>query len=93
MRSGEVQADLPTLLGQIDAPAYLPDLIAAKAEQEHGAADVAHARVQDDVERLHALLDEAQDASALPDAPSVYDALDAFVIRVRLEGFGGGLEG
>ncbi|WP_369257296.1 nucleotidyltransferase domain-containing protein [Streptomyces sp. R35] len=93
MRSGEVQADLPTLLGQIDAPAYLPDLIAAKAEQEHGAADVAHARVRDDVERLHALLDEAQDASALPDAPSVYDALDAFVIRVRLEGFGGGLEG
>lgn len=93
MRSGEVQADLPTLLGQIDAPAYLPDLIAAKAEQEHGAADVAHARVQDDVERLHALLDEAQDASALPDAPSVYDALHAFVIRVRLEGFRGGLEG
>jgi len=90
MRSGEVQADLSTLIGligQAEAPAYLPDLIAAKAEREHGSADVAHARVRDDVERLHALLDEEQDASALPDAssPSAYDALHAFVVRVRLE--------
>jgi hypothetical protein len=86
MRSGEVQADLPTLVGQVGSPAYLPDLIAAKAEREHGAADVAHARVEDDVERLHILLDEAQAVSALPDAPSVYDALHAFVVRVRLDG-------
>jgi predicted nucleotidyltransferase len=93
MRSGEVQADLPTLIGQVRAPAYLPELIAAKAEQEHGGADVGHARVQDDVERLHTLLDEAQNASALPDAPTVYDALHAFVVRVRLEGFRGGPEG
>ncbi|MFI6492702.1 DNA polymerase beta superfamily protein [Streptomyces sp. NPDC050564] len=93
MRSGEVQADLPTLIGQVRAPGYLPELIAAKAEQEHGGADVGHARVQDDVERLHTLLDEAQNASVLPDAPTVYDALHAFVVRVRLEGFRGGLEG
>ncbi|MCT9076700.1 nucleotidyltransferase domain-containing protein [Streptomyces fulvoviolaceus] len=85
MRSGEVQAQLPTLLGEIDAPVYLPDLIAAKAEQEHGAADVDHARVAADVERLHGVLDEAQAASALPDAPSVYDALHEFVVRLRLE--------
>ena len=66
MRSGEVQAHLPTLLGCVaEAPARLPDLIAVKAEREHGAADVDHARVRDDVERLHTLLDEAQDASAL----------------------------
>jgi predicted nucleotidyltransferase len=86
MRGGEVQAHLPTLLEHVDAPAYLPELIAAKAEQEHGAADVDHARVEADVERLHGLLDEAQAASALPDAPRVYDALHAFVVRVRLEG-------
>lgn len=85
MRSGEVQAHLPTLLGELDAPAYLPELIAAKAEQEHGDADVDHARVRDDVERLHGVLDTAQEASALPDAPTVYDALHDFVIRVRLE--------
>ncbi|MEV5878140.1 nucleotidyltransferase domain-containing protein [Streptomyces sp. NPDC052101] len=86
MRSGEVQAHLPTLLEQIDAPGYLPELIAAKGEREHGAADVPHARVEADVERLHAVLDEAQSASPLPDAPGAYDALHDFVIRVRLLG-------
>jgi predicted nucleotidyltransferase len=90
MRSGEVQADLRTLVAQVgQAPVYLPDLIAAKAEREHGDADVEHARVAADVERLHGVLDLAQDASALPDAPSAYDALHAFVVRVRLEGPGG----
>ena len=34
---------------------HLPDLIAAKAEREHGAADIDHARVGDDLERLHAV--------------------------------------
>ncbi|MFF0853678.1 nucleotidyltransferase domain-containing protein [Streptomyces sp. NPDC003388] len=86
MRSGEVQAHLPTLLEQVDAPAYLPELIAAKAEREHGTADVDHARVEADVERLHAVLDEAQAVSALPDAPSAHDALHDFVVRVRLAG-------
>ncbi|WP_425597512.1 hypothetical protein [Streptomyces tendae] len=36
-------------------------------------------------ERLHTVLDEAQAASGLPDAPAAYDALDDFVVRVRLE--------
>ncbi|MCI3275530.1 DNA polymerase beta superfamily protein [Streptomyces cylindrosporus] len=86
MRSGEVQAHLPTLLGEIEeAPAYLPELIAVKAEREHGDADVDHARVRGDVERLHGVLDEAQAASALPDAPTVHDALHDFVVRIRLE--------
>ncbi|MGW4084354.1 nucleotidyltransferase domain-containing protein [Streptomyces sp. NPDC004822] len=86
MRSGEVEPHLPTLLEAVDAPAYLPELIAAKAEREHGDAGVDHARVAADVQRLHAVLDEAQAASALPDTPSVHDALHAFVVRVRLEG-------
>ncbi len=86
MRSGEVQADLPTLVGQVEAPPYITELIAAKAEREHGAADVDHARVRADVEGLHGELDEAQGASALPDAPSTYDALHEFVVRVRLQG-------
>ncbi|GLW46262.1 nucleotidyltransferase [Streptomyces sp. NBRC 14336] len=86
MRSGEVQAHLPTLLGEVpEAPAYLPDLIAAKAEREHGDAGVDHARVAADVERLHGVLDEAQAASALPDAPTGYDALHDLVVRIRLE--------
>ncbi|MGW2833669.1 nucleotidyltransferase domain-containing protein [Streptomyces sp. NPDC001286] len=86
MRSGEVQAHLPTLLGEVDAPAYLPELIEAKAQREHGDADVDHARVRADVERLHAVLDEAQQATSLPDAPTAYDALHDFVVRIRLEG-------
>jgi len=86
MRSGEVEPHLPTLLEAVGAPAYLPELIAAKAEREHGDAGMGHARVAADVRRLHAVLDEAQAASALPDAPSVHDALHAFVVRVRLEG-------
>ncbi|MDX3454788.1 nucleotidyltransferase domain-containing protein [Streptomyces sp. ME02-8801-2C] len=87
MRAGEVQAHLPTLVGEIgEAPAYLPELVAAKAEHEHGAADVDHARVAADVERLHRVLDEAQAASGLPDAPAAYDALHDFVVRVRSTG-------
>jgi len=86
MRSGEVQAHLPTLLGEVDAPAYLPELIAAKAEREHGDADVDHARVPADVERLHGVLDAAQEASALPDVPVAHDALHDFVVRIRLAG-------
>ncbi|WP_328870341.1 nucleotidyltransferase domain-containing protein [Streptomyces sp. NBC_00287] len=86
MRTGEVQAHLPTLLGEVaEAPDCLPELIAAKAEQEHGTAEVDHTRVEADVERLHALLDETQAASALPDAATVYDALHDFVVRIRLE--------
>jgi len=86
MRSGELQAHLPTLLEEVDAPSYLPELIAAKAELEHGGADVDHARVLADVEGLHGELDDAQGVSALPDAPGFKDALHEFVVRVRLEG-------
>ncbi len=68
------------------APGYLPELIAAKAEREHGTADVGHARVEADVERLHATLDEAQAASALPEAATAHDALHDLVVRLRLEG-------
>ncbi|MFG2418276.1 DNA polymerase beta superfamily protein [Streptomyces sp. NPDC048448] len=93
MRSGEVQADLRALVEEAGAPSYLPDLMAAKTEREHGAADVDHARVADDVARLHALLDAAQQASALPDAPSVHDALHALVVRVRLADAGVGATG
>ncbi|MEU8949737.1 nucleotidyltransferase domain-containing protein [Streptomyces sp. NPDC048489] len=93
MRAGAVQADLRALVDEPGAPSYLPDLMAAKAEREHGAADVDRERVAGDVERLHGLLDEAQQLSGLPDAPSVRAALDAFVVRMRLEGAGVGTVG
>ncbi|MGW4563205.1 nucleotidyltransferase domain-containing protein [Streptomyces sp. NPDC004561] len=85
MRAGEVQAHLPTLRELVDAPAYVPELIAAKAEREHGTAGVDHTRVEADVQRLHAVLDEAQAASALPDTAGGHDALHDFVVRARLQ--------
>ncbi|MEU0272983.1 nucleotidyltransferase domain-containing protein [Streptomyces sp. NPDC006307] len=88
MRTGEVVAHLPTLLGSVPAPEYVAELIAAKSDAEHGlATGVDTERVRADVEALHAVLDEAQAASALPDgpAPAAYDALHDFVVRARLE--------
>lgn len=89
MRTAEVVAHLPTLLGSVPAPEYVAGLIAAKADAEHGAATgVDTERVRADVDALHTVLDEAQAASALPDeaAPATYDALHDFVVRTRLEG-------
>ncbi|MFE5631493.1 DNA polymerase beta superfamily protein [Streptomyces sp. NPDC056543] len=88
MRSGEIQAHLPTLLGEVgEAPAYVAELIEAKAAAEHGPAQVDLARVRDDVEALHGVLDAAQAATALGgEAAGALDALHDFVVRLRLEG-------
>ncbi|MFJ8078695.1 DNA polymerase beta superfamily protein [Streptomyces sp. NPDC096176] len=85
MRTGEVQAHLPTLLAQVPAPSRLRDLIAAKAEAEHGFADgVDKERMRADVEALHGALEEAQAATELPDEPSGFNALDELVTRTRM---------
>lgn len=88
MRSGEVEAHLPTLLGLVPAPGYVPELIAAKAVAEHGALDglVDVERVRGDVEALHAELDAAEVASRLrvEVAPEVYEALHELVVRARV---------
>ncbi|MFB7273808.1 DNA polymerase beta superfamily protein [Streptomyces sp. NPDC056244] len=87
MRSGEIQAHLPTLLGEVTAPGYLPELIAAKAEAEHGpAGGPGRERLRVDVEALGAVLEEARSGTGLPDAPVAYEALHDLVVRVRLEG-------
>ncbi|MFE4861050.1 DNA polymerase beta superfamily protein [Streptomyces sp. NPDC056670] len=87
MRSGRVQADLTALVGEVAAPGYLPELIAAKAEAEHGAASgPGRERLAEDIEALHAVLDEAQAASLLPETAAGHDALHDFVVRVRLQG-------
>ncbi|MEE1740971.1 nucleotidyltransferase domain-containing protein [Streptomyces sp. BE147] len=85
MRSGRVLAHLPTLLDQVAAPAYLPDLIAAKAGAEHGAAEELDTEaVERDVEGLHRVLDEARTRSLLADAVTEFDALNELVVRARL---------
>lgn len=86
MRAHEIQAHLPTLLGEVRAPAYLPELIDAKTAAEHGSAQgIAPDAVEPDFEALHVVLDEAQAGTHLPAEPSAYEALDDFVVRVRLE--------
>ncbi|MGW0786254.1 nucleotidyltransferase domain-containing protein [Streptomyces sp. NPDC002913] len=85
MRTGELVAHLPTLLGEVTAPAWLPELIDAKAEAEHGAADMVDGpSAARDVEALHGVLDEAQATSRLAERPTGLDALHDLVVRVRL---------
>ncbi|MFI6286179.1 DNA polymerase beta superfamily protein [Streptomyces sp. NPDC051018] len=88
MRGGTVQAHLPTLLDETDAaPAYLSELIAAKADAEHGpATGVDPERVRADVEALYAVLEQARQESRLPAGPTARDALEDLVVRIRLEG-------
>ncbi|MEU8622332.1 nucleotidyltransferase domain-containing protein [Streptomyces sp. NPDC048623] len=84
MRTGELQAHLPTLAAAVpEAPARLAALITAKATAEHGAADVPASEVRAEMERLHAVLDAAQEESGLADEPVAFAALDDFVVRVR----------
>ncbi|MGW2632910.1 nucleotidyltransferase domain-containing protein [Streptomyces chattanoogensis] len=86
MTHGRVQPHLPTLIGELAAPAYVPELIAAKEAAEHGAAGevVDPARLRTDIEALHARLDAAQTATTLPDAPAARDALHDLIVRTRL---------
>ncbi|MEU2159010.1 nucleotidyltransferase domain-containing protein [Streptomyces sp. NPDC019396] len=93
MRTGQVQAHLPTLLGEVKAPGYLSELIAAKTEAEHGPAVVDTESVRADVEALHAELDLAQERTELPPEPEAFAALDDFVVRVRLAPGAGAVAG
>lgn len=76
MRTGEVQANLPSLIGQVpEAPGYLGALIAAKSAGEHlGVGSVAQAPsagvLEADVLALNAALDAAQGSSELPNEPA-----------------------
>jgi uncharacterized protein len=86
MRTGEVVADL-TALG--DGPAYLPELIAAKREAEHGGLPAGapdRERIAADVAAMTARLDEERDRSSLPDRPTAEPALHDLVVRTRLHG-------
>ncbi|WP_433444317.1 nucleotidyltransferase domain-containing protein [Nonomuraea sp. CA-141351] len=85
MRSGELEADLTRLYGY--GPAYLPELVAAKQEAEHGPAPSAPG-LEADVERMTAALEEARDSSGLPERATAEAALHDLVVRVRLHGWG-----
>ena len=89
MRAGEVVAHLPELTGLVPAPAYLGDLVAAKAAAEHGLLSaVAGApgaeRLDADVRALHAALDDAQRGTPLPEMPAGRPELGEIVVDARL---------
>jgi predicted nucleotidyltransferase len=84
MRTGRLEADLRVLGAQL---AYVPDLIAAKRETEHGPLpEGATQHLAADIPRLRAELEAARDASPLPEHadPAAMNALHDLVIRTRL---------
>jgi uncharacterized protein len=84
MRTGQLETDLGVLDG---APDYVPDLIAAKREAEHGPFPPGVAdRLAADIPRLRAGLETAKDESKLADRPSEQSvsALHDLIVRTRL---------
>jgi hypothetical protein len=88
MRTGEVEADLRRLWPG-HGPAYVPDLIAAKAAGEHRSLSAepglpTPSVLEGDVTRLRAELEAARDATCLPAEPVATDALHDLLVRARL---------
>lgn len=91
MRTGRVVAHLPTLVELEDAPVYLPDLVAAKADAEHVRLDqidgsVPPDRFDADIAALRSRLDAAQRDTHLPAAPAGEADINDLIIRTRLAG-------
>lgn len=86
MRTGEVISNLPALNRHF-AIAAIDELIARKREApEHGLLATAELGLHDrELDRLELALSDAHAKSGLPEQPTCVQALDAFVIRVRLE--------
>ncbi|WP_157630471.1 DNA polymerase beta superfamily protein [Kribbella catacumbae] len=85
MRTGVVQADLRELVELAEAPAYLGELMAAKAEAEHGPlVGPSREQLERDVTALQATLDQAETDSKLADRPTADAALHEFIVRTRL---------
>ncbi len=84
MRTGQVQADLRELTLP-EMPAYLPELMAAKAEAEHAPlVGPSQEQLEADVKRLHSVLDEAGEVTKLPERPSAEAGLHHLLISARL---------
>ena len=87
MRTGEVEANLPRLNERFGLP-YVPDLVERKtAGAEHAVLDDADLAFHErEYRRLVAELEQARDASLLPDAPAARPALHDLLLRLRLDG-------
>jgi predicted nucleotidyltransferase len=84
MRTARLETDLRMLGADL---AYLPELIAAKREAEHGPLPAGAAQhLAADIDRLRAELETARDTSPLPQHPeqAALNALNDLVVRTRL---------
>lgn len=84
MRTGQLETDLRVLGARL---AYVPDLIAAKQEVEHGPfPHAAEHQLAADIPRLRAELETAGDTSPLPEhaGPTAMNALHDLIVRTRL---------
>jgi uncharacterized protein len=85
MRTGEIEANLPRLNEAFDLP-HVRELIDRKtAGPEHGTLpDADLALHQDEYIRLRATLEQAAQASTLPELPTARPALHELLVRLRL---------
>jgi predicted nucleotidyltransferase len=85
MRTGEVEANLLVLTTEFHL-GYVDELVRRKLTQGERATlpDGDQQRFDRDRERLSRELLEAHAASHLPDDPTAFDALNEFVVRMRL---------
>lgn len=86
MREGVVEANLPRL-NAVFGLSYVDDLIARKttSKEKSTLSDADLVFHEGEFERLLALLHAEHERTALPDGASSYDALDALIVRLRLE--------
>ena len=85
MRTGDIEANLVTLNDAFRLP-YIPALVARKlAGAEHGVLETAEvADYAREMARLRAELEQARDASPLPDRPAGRAALNDLLVQLRL---------
>jgi predicted nucleotidyltransferase len=85
MRTGEIEANLVHLNDDFKLP-YVPDLIQRKLDGAEQAVleDADSSFYWKEYQRLRQVLEDAHEASKLPEAPTSYAALDDLLVRVRL---------
>ncbi len=89
MRTGEVEANLPRLNAEAHL-SHIPELIARKV-QESERATLADGDVMfhaAEVARLRGVLEEASRTSGLPEEATSHEALNEFIVRVRMDAAG-----
>lgn len=86
MRTGQIEANLVTLNQEFNL-SYISELVDLKVKgDEHGILEVTNLKFyKQEFDRLMVLLEEAHQASTLPERPSAHEALNDLLVRMRLQ--------